>query len=57
MHVFAEKNFVNLHYGSRFNDYMGVGLAIPLNSYEIVKVDCKRMGTPSGCPALPGSIG
>lgn len=52
---FAEKNyyFVNLHYGSRFNDYMGVGLAIPLNSYEIVKVDCKRVGDTIWLPRAP----
>lgn len=52
---FAEKNyyFVNLHYGSRFNNYMGVGMAIPLSKYEIVKVDCKRVADTIWLPRAP----
>lgn len=43
---FAEENyyFVCNHYGSRFNNYMGVGLAVPLEDYRIEEVDTKRIG-------------
>ena len=45
-HQFFAKNnyyFVCRHYGGKFNDYMGVGLAIPLKDYDIVQVNNKRI--------------
>ena len=47
LHPYFNKNnyyFVNNNYGSKFNDYMGVGIAIPLSKYEIIDMDSKRIG-------------
>jgi len=30
-------------YGSKFNGYMGVGIALPMNKYELADVDIKRI--------------
>jgi len=30
-------------YGNKFNGYMGVGLALPINKYDLVAVDIKRV--------------
>ena len=35
--------FICRHYGSKFNDYMGVGLAVPLDTYDVVQVKNKRV--------------
>eukprot|EP00605_Chrysophyceae_sp_TOSAG23-4_P000989 GSChrysophyteH1.ASY1.ANO1.1089.1 assembled CDS len=46
LHAFFAKNeyyFVCRHYGGKFNDYMGVGLAVPLKDYEIAQVNNKRI--------------
>jgi 2',5'-phosphodiesterase len=46
LHTFFSKHnyyFIVRHYGSKFNDYMGVGLAVPLNTYDIEQIKNKRV--------------
>ena len=31
------------HYGAKFNDYMGVGVAVPIKKYNVISVDSKRI--------------
>lgn len=47
LHKFFSDNdyyFVNRHYGAAFNDYMGVGIAIPKSKYELLQTDSIRVG-------------
>jgi hypothetical protein len=52
---FSERGyyFVCRHYGSKFNDYMGVGIAVPLEIYEIEQMDNKRVADTWWMPRLP----
>eukprot|EP00903_Cladosiphon_okamuranus_P007240 g7026.t1 len=46
LHVFFMSrgySFVTAHYGKAFNNYMGVALAWPLDKYECLTVDIKRV--------------
>jgi hypothetical protein len=46
LHAFFQRNgyyFVCRHYGSGFNDYMGVGIAVPNDAYEVLEQDNKRI--------------
>ena len=36
--------FFNNNYGSKFSDYMGVGLAFPRWKYDLIDIDSKRIG-------------
>jgi len=45
--------FVCRHYGSKFNDYMGVGIAVPTNEYEIVEMVNKRVADTMWMPRVP----
>eukprot|EP01038_Epipyxis_sp_PR26KG_P008906 gene8906-12010_t len=50
--LFAANNyhFVTGFYGSKFNGYMGIGVAIPLSKYEIVDVDITRVADTKRMP-------
>lgn len=52
---FSERGyyFVCRHYGSRFNDYMGVGLAVPTADYQIMENNNKRVADTYWMPRLP----
>ena len=52
---FSERGyyFVCRHYGSRFNDYMGVGVAVPTSQYEIMEMNNKRVADTLWMPRLP----
>mgnify|MGYP000393457998 CR=1 FL=1 len=52
---FSERGyyFVCRHYGSRFNDYMGVGIAVPTSQYEIMEMNNKRVADTLWMPRLP----
>jgi len=46
LHSFFAKRgyyFVVRHYGSDFNDYMGVGIAVPMEHYEVEALNSKRV--------------
>jgi mRNA deadenylase 3'-5' endonuclease subunit Ccr4 len=46
LHSYFSKHgyyFISTLYGNKFNNYMGVGIAVPLAAYDIVQVDIKRI--------------
>ena len=52
---FASKNyyFVTGLYGNKFNGYMGVGVAVPLDRYELIDVDITKIVGTKSRPNIP----
>jgi mRNA deadenylase 3'-5' endonuclease subunit Ccr4 len=56
---FVEKGytFITALYGKKFNGYMGVGIAIPTNKYDLLDVDISRIADTKRLPKKPKLIG
>ena len=54
---FAERGYhvVSHLYGKRFNDYMGVMLAVPMDVYELARADVRRLADYGKWPRKPKS--
>lgn len=56
LHTYFAKRgyyFATCHYGNQWNDYMGVGIAVPLDKYEIDDVNIKRISDTKKLPRKP----
>mmetsp|Transcript_31105 Transcript_31105/g.38415 ORF Transcript_31105/g.38415 Transcript_31105/m.38415 type:complete len:207 (+) Transcript_31105:113-733(+) len=60
LHTFFARNnyhFVVRLYGSAFSDYMGVGIAIPLENFTILQTDIQRLSSTITWPRRPEPTG
>jgi 2',5'-phosphodiesterase len=56
LHVFFAKrgyHLVSSLYGKPFNGYMGIALAVPIDKYDVVKVDISRCSDTKRLPRAP----
>lgn len=56
LHTFFSKNnyyLVTGLYGNKFNGYMGIGIAVPLQKYNIINVDITRIADTKYLPRKP----